>query len=348
LPRTEYLKIPLDRLGPLIGIGGETKRKIEILTGTLLYVNSEDGTVVISPSEDMEDSFGVMNAVDIVKSIGKGFHPEVATKLNDDDVYLEEIEISLYAGESEEELNKQIARVIGKKGLVVNRITSMTGISIKVYNNEVSLIGDFEKVMIAKEAFVMILNGSNYKTVFDFLKTKQDEKYLKIPLDRIGPLIGKNAETKREIETLTGTLLYINSDDGTVAISQKEDMEDSFGVMNAVDIVKSIGKGFHPKTAIELNNEDIYLEEIEVSSYIDGSEEELNRQIARVIGKKGFVINNIRDMADVSIKVYNNEVSLIGDFENVMIAKKAIVMILTGLEYKSAFDFLKTKQNEIR
>ncbi|WP_297899446.1 KH domain-containing protein [Methanobrevibacter sp.] len=171
MPTTESLKIPLDRLGPLIGLNGAVKKEIESLTGTSLYINSNDGTVVISPTEDMEDPFAVSKTYEIVKSIGKGFHPEKAIQLNDDDYYLEIIELEAYSGESKEELDKQTKRVIGRNGMVINTISELAEISIKIYGNEISLIGNFDNVMLGKKAFVMILNGSKHKSVYEFLKT---------------------------------------------------------------------------------------------------------------------------------------------------------------------------------
>lgn len=176
MPKTEYLKIPLDRVGPLIGTKGEVKKEIERLTGTSLFVNSDDGTVSISADENMEDPFGVLKSYDIVKSIGKGFNPETAIKLNDDDLYLEVVKLNSYINESEKELDRQIAKIIGKKGIVVKNISSMAEISIKVYNEEVSLIGEFENVMTAKKAVEMLLNGVPHKTVYNFLKTEQKER----------------------------------------------------------------------------------------------------------------------------------------------------------------------------
>lgn len=172
MPTTEYLKIPLDRVGPLIGKNGRVKKEIETLTGTLLYIDSKDGTIAISPSENMKDPFGVSRTYDIINSIGKGFAPETAFKLNDDDFYLEVIELESYVDASKKELDKQTRKIIGKKGIVINNISKMTDISIKIYNNEISLIGNFENVMMGKKAIVMLLNGSKLRSVYDFLKNK--------------------------------------------------------------------------------------------------------------------------------------------------------------------------------
>ena len=63
MPKTEHLKIPLDRVGPLIGTKGEVKKEIERLTGTSLFVNSDDGTVSISADENMNNKiiWGLLN-----------------------------------------------------------------------------------------------------------------------------------------------------------------------------------------------------------------------------------------------------------------------------------------------
>ena len=91
MPETDYLKIPQNRIGALIGNKGDVKKSIEKATETILDIDSEDGTVYITPQENMSDPLGVWNANHIVKAVARGFNPEVARKLVDDDIYLEVI-----------------------------------------------------------------------------------------------------------------------------------------------------------------------------------------------------------------------------------------------------------------
>lgn len=67
-------------------------------------IDSDDGTVYITPREDMEDPLGVWNANHIVKAVARGFNPEVALKLVNDDIYLEVISLPLYIGKSKRPL----------------------------------------------------------------------------------------------------------------------------------------------------------------------------------------------------------------------------------------------------
>ena len=145
MPGTEYIKIPQKRVGALIGSKGEVKKTIEKATGTYIDINSDDGAVDISPREDMEDPLGVWNANHIVKAIGRGFNPEVALKLVDDDVYLEIIKLPLLIGKSKNALARYKGRIIGKDGKTREIIMEMgkllyTLLGIYTYVNENTVI----------------------------------------------------------------------------------------------------------------------------------------------------------------------------------------------------------------
>ena len=81
MPDTEYLKIPRERVGVVIGKNGITKDEIENLTKTEIIVDSEAGTVAISPTEETEDPLSVWKARYIVKAIGRGFNPKYRLNL---------------------------------------------------------------------------------------------------------------------------------------------------------------------------------------------------------------------------------------------------------------------------
>lgn len=179
MPTTDYLKIPRDRIGVLIGTNGETKEKIERITKTQLNIDGEEGTVAISPTEEMDDPLGVWKTNHIVKAVGRGFNPNMTLKLNEDDIYLEIIKLTLYVGKSKKALARQKGRIIGKDGKTMELIINMAEVAMVVYGKTVSFIGDLENVMVAKEAVEMILNGSRHKSVYSFLEAKQNDRKMK-------------------------------------------------------------------------------------------------------------------------------------------------------------------------
>jgi ribosomal RNA assembly protein len=70
------------------------------------------------------------------------------------------------------------------------------------------------------------------------------------------------------------------------------------------------------------------------------------RYKGRIIGKDGKTREIIVDMAEVDIAIYGKTVSLIGELENVMVAREAVEMILKGSRHKSVYSFLENKKNE--
>ncbi len=186
MPETDYLKIPQNRVGALIGKNGDVKKSIEKLTGTILDIDSDDGTVYITPREDMEDPLGVWNANHIVKAIARGFNPEVAMKLIHDDIYLEIMKLPLYVGKSKKALSRYKGRIIGANGKTRELITELADVDMAVYGKTVSLIGEMENILVAKEAIEMILNGSRHKSVYAFLENKKETLKLREFKDLVG------------------------------------------------------------------------------------------------------------------------------------------------------------------
>lgn len=175
MPNTEYLKIPKERVGVLIGKDGATKAHIEDMTKTELDIESETGSIAIAPTENMEDPLGVWKTRYIVKAIGRGFSPETALKLLDDELILEIINLPDFVGKSKKAVMRQKGRIIGREGRTKEIIKEMTNVDISVYGKTVSLIGDMERIQIAKEAVQMILDGVRHKSVYSFLERKKNE-----------------------------------------------------------------------------------------------------------------------------------------------------------------------------
>jgi len=179
LTSEEYLKIPRERVGVVIGKGGSSKDEIEKLTRTIVEIDSETGSVSIKPAEDMDDPLSVWKARYMVKAIGRGFNPEIALKLISDDVMLEIINLPDYVGKSKKAILRQKGRIIGKDGKTRDIITDMTGVDMSVYGKTVAMIGDFNHLQVAREAVDMILKGARHKTVYAFLEKKNREMKIK-------------------------------------------------------------------------------------------------------------------------------------------------------------------------
>ncbi len=166
----QELKISPDRVGALIGKNGATKRFIEEQTETMIGVDSKEGLVTVQ-GENIE---GLIAAVEVAKAIGRGFSPERAFQLLDEDMMLEVIDLS-NAADSPEQLERVRGRVIGRAGRSREQIEDMTGTQISIYGKTVSIIGMPDQIRIARTAIEMLLSGVPHETVFSFLDKKRRE-----------------------------------------------------------------------------------------------------------------------------------------------------------------------------
>lgn len=112
------------------------------------------------------------------------------------------------------------------------------------------------------------------------------------------------------------------------------------------NILQALGMGFLLKDALKLKNDEYYFEKVSVSDYFSNKEKLIKRYAARLIGRSGTVKKNIESLTDVKIVVDDeeNQLGLIGTYEDMIITKKAIQMIFEGLNHNTVFKFLERKR----
>ncbi len=169
---TQEVKIPNDRVGALIGKGGETRKNLESVLHVTLDIDSQSGSITI---ENKDDTLAEITSIDVIKAIGRGFSPERAKKLlEDEDMVLDIIDITDVA-DTPEKLARIRGRIIGRDGKSREQIENMTGTYLSVYGKTVAIIGMPEQMNEAHTAVSMLLNGSEHTTVFNYLDKKRKE-----------------------------------------------------------------------------------------------------------------------------------------------------------------------------
>jgi ribosomal RNA assembly protein len=177
----QSVKVPKERIGVLIGREGEVKAKVEKQTGVRIIVDSEEGDVTVDYSK-AKDPSAVLSVMDFIVAVGRGFSPEKAMMVLDDDWYLSVIDIREYVGKKPAHIARMRARVIGTKGKTRKLFEELTGAYMSVYGNTVALIGDTFQLDIARRALDMLLSGSEHAAVYKFLESKR----LEIKIDGMG------------------------------------------------------------------------------------------------------------------------------------------------------------------
>ncbi len=163
---------------------------------------------------------------------------------------------------------------------------------------------------------------------------------LKIPLERVAVLIGKEGSAKKQLEEETKTKIDVDSKEGDITVTG----EDALNLFTAREIIKAVGRGFNPEIAKALLKQDNVLEIINIQDYTGKSKDSQQRLKGRVIGKNGKTRELIEELTDTNVSVYGKTVAIIGNPENTSAARKAVDMLLTGSMHSAVYQMLEKRR----
>ncbi|UCF50661.1 MAG: RNA-processing protein [Thermoplasmatales archaeon] len=177
----KYLKIPMDRVAILIGHNGETKNEIEQRSGLKINIDSKLGEVVIDDHE-IEDPLIVIKIENIVKAIGRGFSPQNAYRLFNDDSDFFIFDLYDYVGKKPSHIRRLKSRIIGREGKTKRVLEELTDSNISIYGHTISIISDINRINILKKSIDMLLTGSKHATVYRYVENqirelRMEERY---------------------------------------------------------------------------------------------------------------------------------------------------------------------------
>ena len=164
---------------------------------------------------------------------------------------------------------------------------------------------------------------------------------LKIPKQRTAVLIGEKGSTKKKIEKVASTDIKVN-DEGIVTVSS----DDNFKIFITIPIIKAIARGFNPETAMELSDEKNHLEIIDISDFSGKSKKKMIRLKSRLIGTQGKAWKNLERVTSTKLAVYGKTVAIIGEVENVMIAKQSIEKLLSGSPHGNVYQYIERERKK--
>lgn len=156
--------------------------------------------------------------------------------------------------------------------------------------------------------------------------------FVRIPEERM-KFLKREKKFKEQLEKLTESKIELNEE---VSI----DCEDTIKLWKIKQVIQAFGRGFDFDTAMNLLDDEYYLEPIEIKDYTGKSR---NRQMVlkgRVIGTEGKTKNLIEKYTETKIAIYEKTICIIGKWNDVMLAKKAVEMLLNGSLHNTVYRFL--------
>ena len=171
----KYLKIPMERVGVLIGHNGITRKKLEDFANVKLNIDSKLGEVSIDDHKNF-DPISIIKIENIILAIGRGFSPENAYKLFNDDYEFYLFDIRDYVGNKINHIKRLKSRIIGKNGKTKNVLEKLTNSYISVYGHTIAIIASFENIDILKKAIDKLLVGSRHSTIYRYIESSMKKQ----------------------------------------------------------------------------------------------------------------------------------------------------------------------------
>ena len=154
--------------------------------------------------------------------------------------------------------------------------------------------------------------------------------FVKIPL-KYKKVLMKKPEIKEQVERATNTRISVNED--------VEIEGESLDIFVAKNIIKAFGRGFSIEDALKLTDDMYNLEIIDLSDYAN-TENRIKVIAARIIGSQGKTKKFIERYTNTKIAVSGKTVSIIGKWEDINLAREAILMFINGSMHKTVYRWL--------
>ena len=171
------------------------------------------------------------------------------------------------------------------------------------------------------------------------------DKTIRVPIDRIGSIVGKSGKTKLWIEQKCNVSLDIDSRSGEVHISSDNEISNP---LLAVELVKSLAHGFSKITASNLLDDDKFLSIIDLTQYFKKSSHSISRIKSRVIGQNGKARKVLEEISYTNISVYGHSISIIGSYEQIKLVENALNLLISGAQHKTAYDLLQKSRTQAK
>ncbi len=165
-------------------------------------------------------------------------------------------------------------------------------------------------------------------------------------MERLGVIVGRNGRVRKRVEKLTNTKLDISSE-GMVTITSPESSEDPVLAWKARDIVRAMARGFSPKKALNLIDEETRLIVISLREMVGNSSSQLKRVSGRIIGENGRTRRVIEQTAGVYISIYGKTVALIGMDPGLDYATRAVTMLIDGAPHSAVYKYLEKSRRRM-
>ncbi len=170
-----------------------------------------------------------------------------------------------------------------------------------------------------------------------------------IPPHRVTPLRKDWLKIYTPLVEGLGLQVRMNLKKKAVDLRSCPDTIESGAVQKAADFVKAYTLGFEVDDAISLLRlDDLYIDTFEIKDVKTLHGDNLSRAIGRIVGKDGKTKFSIENTSRTRIVVADTKIHILGSFQNIKIAKDAVVSLILGASPGKVYSKLRTISSRLK
>ncbi|KAJ3273260.1 pre-rRNA-processing protein pno1 [Terramyces sp. JEL0728] len=172
---------------------------------------------------------------------------------------------------------------------------------------------------------------------------KSTSRRIPIPPHRLTPLKKDWLKIYTPLVEHLKLQIRMNLKKKSIDLKTSDETEDIGAIQKAADFIKAYNLGFDINDAISLLRlDDLYIDTFEIKDVKTLSGDNLSRAIGRIVGKDGKTKFTIENTSRTRIVVADTKIHILGSFQNIKIARDAIVHLILGSSPGKVYSKLRT------
>ncbi|KAJ7219549.1 hypothetical protein GGX14DRAFT_592713 [Mycena pura] len=178
---------------------------------------------------------------------------------------------------------------------------------------------------------------------------KSETRRIPIPPHRMTPLKKEWINVFGPLTEILGLQVRMNVQRRCVEARTSKATKDIGALQKGADFVKAFSLGFDVNDAIALLRlDDLYLDSFEIKDVKTLHGDHLSRAIGRIAGQDGKTKFTIENASRTRIVLADSKIHIMGSFQNIKIARDAIVSLILGSPPGKVYAGLRTVSSRIR